>query len=291
MSRRPLPLRSIEVFTVAAKTLSFTLAADTLGLTLSAVSRRIQDLEVELGVRLFSRFNRRIELTAAGFSFHAGIASAFNTIEIEIDRLRTRSDLRYLKISTLQSFASAWLVPRLAAIKRQHADLSIMLETTTNLVNFDNSDVHAAIRFGNGDWGNLITHRLLELTAFPVCAPGLGHLSGRITPAVLDQFVILSITQAPQIWSEWFSTVGLPDYTPRAVQLFDNAEILYEAASAGMGLALGVDVLVQRYLDSGRLARASETSVSLSSTYHLVYRTRDRDIRALQLLRDALLEK
>ena len=67
MARAP-SLRSVAVFVAAGRALSFTAAARTLGLTPSAVSRRIADLEHELGVALFRRFNRRIELTADGES-------------------------------------------------------------------------------------------------------------------------------------------------------------------------------------------------------------------------------
>jgi LysR family glycine cleavage system transcriptional activator len=66
-------LRSIAVFVAAGRALSFSAAAWTLSLTPSAVSRRIADLEHELGVALFRRFNRRIELTAAGARYLAAV--------------------------------------------------------------------------------------------------------------------------------------------------------------------------------------------------------------------------
>src|SRR3982751_6447267 len=87
MARAP-SLRSVAVFVTAGRALSFSAAADTLGLTPSAVSRRIADLEHELGVALFRRFNRRIELTAAGARYLAAVGGALDLIERESEALR-----------------------------------------------------------------------------------------------------------------------------------------------------------------------------------------------------------
>src|SRR6187399_935543 len=114
--------------------MSFTAAARTLGLTPSAVSRRIADFERELGVVLFRRFNRRLELTAAGARYLEVVGRALDLIERESESLRPPRRQTTLRLSVLQSFASLWLLPRLAAFKRARPDLDVEIETSSELM-------------------------------------------------------------------------------------------------------------------------------------------------------------
>ncbi len=118
-------LRSVAVFVAAGRALNFPTAASTLGLTPSAVSRRIADLEHELGVALFRRFNRRIELATAGARYLEAVRGALDLIERESEALRPPRRQSSLRLSVLQSFASLWLLPRLAAFKQTRPDLEV----------------------------------------------------------------------------------------------------------------------------------------------------------------------
>ena len=109
MSRLP-SLRAVAIFVAAGRALSFTEAAKAVNLTPSAVSRRIRDLERELGTALFRRFNRLLELTPAGARYLAGVSQAIDLIERESDAIRPRRRGAALRLSVLQSFASLWLL-------------------------------------------------------------------------------------------------------------------------------------------------------------------------------------
>src|SRR5258708_39506122 len=113
MGKRMPPFKSIEAFVVAARALSFTDAACALHLTVPAVSRRIQSLETELGVPLFHRKHRALELTDVGASYLSRLAPAIETIRHASDRLRGHSHGHSLKVSLPASLAANWLVPRL----------------------------------------------------------------------------------------------------------------------------------------------------------------------------------
>jgi LysR family transcriptional regulator, glycine cleavage system transcriptional activator len=283
-------LRSIAVFVAAGRALSFTAAAGTLGLTPSAVSRRIADLEHELGVALFRRFNRRIELTAAGARYLAAVGDALDLIERESEALRPPRRQTVLRLSVLQSFASLWLLPRLAAFKQARPDLEVEIDTSAELMDLTDGRYDAAIRFGTGRWPGLAADRLFRTRVFSVAAPGLLRSGRPIAPAALDRVVLFDIVQAPDLWTQYLQGVGLAGYRPRQRRSFDNVQVMYEAAANGLGIALATDELAGGLLASGRLVRPfNNEAVPLRQSYYLVYRKERRERPALRALRAALL--
>ena len=289
MARAP-SLRSVAVFVAAGRAQSFTTAARTLGLTPSAVSRRIGDLEHELGVALFRRFNRRIELTAAGARYLEAVGRALDLIERESEALRPSRRQTTLRLSVLQSFASLWLLPRLAAFKQARPDLDVEIETSAELIDLTDGRHDAAIRFGTGHWPGLAADRLFRTQAFPVAAPGLLRGGRPISAAALDRTVLLDIVQAPDLWSQYLQGVGLAGYRPRQRQSFDNVQVMYAAAANGLGITLALDELVGGQLAAGRLVKPfTEDPVPLRQSYYLVYRRERREQPALRALRAALL--
>ena len=289
MSRTP-SLRSVAVFVAAGRALSFAAAADALGLTPSAVSRRVADLEHELGVALFRRFNRRIELTAAGARYLESVGRALDLIERESEALRPPRRQTTLRLSVLQSFASLWLLPRLAAFKQARPDLDVEIDTSSELVDLTDSRYDAAIRFGTGRWPGLAADRLFRSHVFPVAAPRLLRGGRPIAPAALDRVVLFDIVQAPDLWEQYLKGVGLAAYRPRRRRRFDNVQVMYEAVANGLGIALASDELAGGLLAAGRLARPfADAPVALRQSYYLVYRKERRERPALRALRAALL--
>lgn len=289
VSRTP-SLRSVAVFVAAGRALSFAAAAGTLGLTPSAVSRRVASLEQELGVALFRRFNRRIELTAAGARYLDSVGGALDLIERESAALRPPRRQTTLRLSVLQSFATLWLLPRLAAFKQARPDLDVEIETSAELVDLSDDRYDAAIRFGTGRWPGLAADRLFGTRAFPVAAPKLLRTGRPIAPAALDRVVLFDIVQAPDLWSQYLQGVGLAAYRPRQRRSFDNVQVMYEAVANGLGIALAADELAGAQLATGRLVKPFRNEpVALRQSYYLAYRRERRDRPALRALRAALL--
>jgi LysR family glycine cleavage system transcriptional activator len=289
---RQVSLRAVETFVITARALSLTVAARQLGLTTSAVSRRISDLEVELGVDLFQRHNRWIELTAAGARYLASVGDAIDRIHAGADEVRAERGCKVVRLSAVPSFATSWLMPRLAKFRELRPDIDVELETNADLIDFSIGDVHAGLRFGEGGWPGLVCERLLDVEVAPVCAPGLTQPSRKATAEALDRFTILSVVPVLGLWDDWFKAVGLCGYRPRRVKSFDNVQVLYEAAAAGMGLALGGTHLVDPYLASGRLVKAFDApAVTAKSGWYLVYRPRDRGWPPLRALSDLLFDE
>ena len=287
-SRLP-SLRAVAIFVAAGRALSFTAAAKTVNLTPSAVSRRIRALERELGTALFRRFNRRLELTAAGARYLAGVGQAIELIERESEAIRPRRRGATLRLSVLQSFASLWLLPRLAAFKSLRPDIDVQVETSSELVDLVDERFDAAIRFGSGRWPGLVAERLFPVRLFPVAASGLLPAGRPISAAALDKTTLLDIAQAPDLWPQYLAGVGLGGYQPRRSQTFDNAQVMFAAVANGLGLALAARELVERQLTSGRLvAPFSNKPAAIRQSYYLVYTRERQDQPALKALRRAL---
>jgi len=289
MTHRMPPFRSVEAFVVAARALSFTEAAATLHLTVPAVSRRIQVLETELGVALFERTHRALQLTAAGESYLAHLAPALETIRRASDGLRGETHGHALIVSLPASLAANWLVPRLPAFHAAHSGIEVELRSMNGHNDLDSSHADLAIWPGPGNWSGLRAERLLDMDAYPVC--GAEYLARHPELRAVDNLAacpLLAIAGQPEQWPAWLRAAGVSG-TARVRQAFDNFHLLYRAAASGLGVALGVDVIVRPYLEQRQLVRPFDVSVKLSRGYYVVSRRNDWTQRPVSTFREWLL--
>jgi LysR family glycine cleavage system transcriptional activator len=279
MTYRLPPFKSIEAFVVAAQSLSFTTAASVLRITVPAVSRRIQALEMELGVVLFHRMHRSLRLTSAGQSYVDKLAPVIDTLRQASESVRGMPRANRVKVSVLPSFAANWLFPRLSRFQSTHRNVQIVFDTSTEYVDFDRSDVDLAIRLGRGNWPGLHVRPLLDIMAFPVCCPALiarGH--SLRSPHDLLKYPLMSTSHQTELWRDLLRMAGVVE--PPTVQFtnFETFNLLYEAAAAGLGIATGLDALVEPYIEDGRLVRPLQDLQSrLPKRFYLVCRNHDRD--------------
>ena len=169
MPRTP-SLDALRIFVVAARHLSFTEAANQLNLTQSAVSHRIRGLEEELGIALFQRLSRRLELTAEGRALARKIGNAIGDIDrsiIELDRI---DDTGPLKVTMLPSVATHWLIPRLPRIRHRHPDLNVQVIADPRLLDLRAERIDLAIRFSRAPQAEYAATRLMGRSAAAVTA-------------------------------------------------------------------------------------------------------------------------
>src|SRR6185437_10077725 len=211
--RAPLPsLNGLQVFESAARHLSFTHAAAELNVTQTAVSHQIRRLEEQLGVRLFLRKNRALQLTQEARDYLPAVSAAFDDLRRATDRLRHRQRTDVLMVSTTISLAAKWLVPRLGGFQEAHPGIEVRISTSTRLVDFRREEVDLAIRYGRGHWPGLRTDWLMQEDIFPVCSPSL--LSGPLplnTPEDLAQHTLLHTDMGRDEWTLWLTAAGLPN--------------------------------------------------------------------------------
>ncbi len=298
LSRMP-PFKSLEAFVVAARVLSFTETASALHITVPAVSRRIQSLERELGVALFQRRHNALVLTQAGESYRAHLEPALASIRrasdcIRVDGSRSRS----VKIGIPASLAANWLVPRLHHFHLRHRGVHVELASLCEHGEVENEcpalhegDADLVVRLGSSRLAGLSAARLFDLEGFPVCSPALLDRDADLRSAdALSRLPLLGIKGQPDLWQDWFRRAGMCASVGVA-QEFDDLHLLYRAAACGLGVAFGVDVLVQPYLEQGQLVRPFDARYRLNKSYYVVCRSADLTRRPVSTFRDWLLAR
>jgi LysR family glycine cleavage system transcriptional activator len=267
MTRQLPGLGALKSFEAAARLLSFTRAAEELGVTPAAVSYQMRSLENQLGIELFRRTSRVVELTEAGRTLLTGVGEALDGIAWTVARLRGTEGRPRLTATTSPSFAAKWLVPRLHRFLERHPDADVRVDVSDRLVDLSHEEVDLAVRFGNGRYPGLRVDRLFEETIFPVCSPKL--LTGRRPlkqPRDLRHHTLIHVEWQAQWatwpdWRMWLLAAGLRDLDPQRGLHFTQTAIALQAAIDGQGIALSESTLVADDLASGRLVRPFEMSI------------------------------
>lgn len=270
MGRRLPPINAMRVFEAAGRHLSFTKAADELHVTQAAVSHQIKALEEWLGVMLFQRLNRGLKLTDEGQEYLGPLTEAFDLMGGATAKLMDQDNVKTLSVSTLSSFASIWLLPRLKKFRDRYPDLNVHLVTSRQETDMLlEGDVDLDIRYGEGRWQHMQADLLLEETLFPVCSPELLAEAPLSKPADIAKHTLLHDVMNVG-WSDWFDHVGLEDQDASRGPTFSNSQLVMQAALNGEGIALGRDVLVADAIARGDLVRPFADSLPCQFSYYMV---------------------
>ncbi len=277
MARLP-SIDSLYVFAVAARHLSFTAAAAELHRTQSAVSHRIKALETEIGVPLFRRGTRGLELTAAGAALSHQVDRAVGDIMRTIAGLGHAGEARKLRITMLPSVASRWLMPRLPRFCEQHREIEVQVIADARVLDLRAEHIDLAIRFGHGRYRGHDATFLMGDRMLPVCSPRL--LTGRAAINSVDALCALPLLHDSAAegdgslsdWHSWLDQLGRTDVPCRAGQRFSHAGLAIEAAVHGLGVTLGRLTLVTDHLATGALICPLSLTTATAFTYHLVAR-------------------
>lgn len=264
-----------------------TLAAEELHLTHGAVSRQIKALEDNLGVQLFRRMTRRIELTDAGVSFFSSVTRLLSELAREAEIVRRRNDDTRLVVSSGVSFASKWLTSRLHRLMARYPDFDIHLEVTDAPVDFGAGHVDVALRYGAGQYPAAAAERIMNETVSPVCAPGYrDRMGGLRSPSELAECKLIHEIGMNTTWERWFAMMGLP-YPKMRAPGYTLGSMSIEAAIRSEGVALGRSVLVAEDLAEGRLvALFPQARLEVEWGYDLVYRIGNQDDPKVRALRN-----
>lgn len=258
---RPIFVGQLRALEAVARHLNFRAAADELSLTQSAVSRQIQSLEEEVGVSLFLRHTRVVELTGAGAQLLRAVTPSLERIDSAVRMIRQSAGRKSVAISTWASFASMWLIPRLEDFQRQHPDIDIRIDATDTPVDLDTTDVDLALRYSAPANLPAQARRLFGEQLTPVLSPWLLKSSLRLEkPQDLAQFALIEAGDAHRhqhiewlSWQRWFAAQQLTQFEPKRWLSFNYAHQIAQAALAGQGVALVRTPLVAESLASGAL--------------------------------------
>ncbi len=254
MAERLPPLKSIEAFVAVAETMSYAKAARALNITKSAVSRRIQALELDLGVRLLHRTNRAFELTDAGGDYFKATGPAFDALRGAGRMLNRPARNSMVRMSLPESFASHWLIPRLPRFYQIHQDIELQLDSLGYFQNLDGDNIDVAIRVSKEPLGGVFCEPIAHMVQFPVASPRLLDRTPLRTVDDLHGHTLLHLKTMPDVWPEWLEAAGRRDLTAAKTQHFDTMSLSLNAAANGLGVAMGERLLCREDIEAGRLA-------------------------------------
>lgn len=263
-------IQEMRAFVACARLGSASRAGVELNLTQSAISRAIRTLEDRLQVRLFRRVRQRLVLSEAG-------RAILHEAEDILDRLDNTARMamafggsgEVLRLAVLPTFASCWLIPRLADFTKAAPHVSIDLTAVLEPVDFDGGSFDAAIQRAALARSGTLCHAVAEERLIVVSTPEIA--SGGIGFADLPHIPLIQQATRPRMWTDWFLANGLEPQTRLSGPRFAHFEMVIAAARSGMGLALLPDIFVADYLKDGSLRQVFEFSTPGASPYALIY--------------------
>jgi len=269
-------LNALRAFEAAGRHLSFSKAAEELHVTPAAVGHQVKVLEHDLGVVLFERLNRALQLTPAGQSLLPGLSEIFYRVSEVVETFRRRDANRPLTVSMPPSFGAAWLMPRLERFRARHPDIDVRLDADNRVVDLVREDVDVGLRYGNGDYPGMRVDCLLSEEVFPVCSPRL--LAGAHPIRDLQDLrwhTLLHVDGYAQDdywpdWAMWLHSAGIGDIEVRRGLHFNHTNLALQAAANGQGVTLGSRVLAGNDLKAGRLVRPFAHGSRMSFAYYMV---------------------
>lgn len=271
MPRRLPPLPSLRLFEAAGRHGSFKLAAAELNLTPSAVSHGIVGLERALGVELFIREPRKLSLTLAGADYLPYVSEALSLIAIGTERLPDNRGNRTIAVSCAPTLASRWLLPRLHNFSNRWPNVSVAVDTSRRPVGFPVDGFDFAIRMSRAPVAGAAWTRLFGEQLVPVCSPAyrdaLIDVAGNVD---LRRATLIHVTPASEDWQSWLDGRSIDAIEPRGDLRFDTIQLAFEAAIAGLGVALGRRPLVDRDLATQALVELSPDAIAAETAYWLV---------------------
>lgn len=285
-------LNGLRAFECAARYMSFTKAAAELHVTQTAISHQIRRLEDELGVTLFLRLKEGLALTEEGQAYLPGIRAAFHELRHATQALLASRQNTVLTINTLVSVASKWLLPRLPSFQQANPDIDVRISASTDLVDFRQGGIDAAIRYGRGDWKGMRADFLMSDEIFPVCSPALLSTSkGLNTPADLLDHTLLQVSgMTAGDWNRWLSAAGESATLAEGPRLtFDLAMMAVQAAVDGQGVCIGRSTYVADDLRAGRLVAPFALRLKDELGFYLVTPHETADSKKIVALRTWLM--
>lgn len=298
-------LRAVRSFVAAAKHQNFTRAAEALCVTQAAISRQIRELEEFLGVELFVRTGRAVELTEAGSVFYDAAYLSFINIAQAAERVkRDNRKQNSLTICASPAFCGLWLTPRLGDFFTQYPHLNIDILTTENFQNME-PNVRPDV-FINKNTVSKRGYRRIPLfhdVIFPVCSPeylqkhpvdSLRDLCQEHTLLNLSPYGRAQIAEHID-WRVWFGFYGIDmNERPSQKHMFNanDYSMLVKMALSHQGVSLGWQHLVEPLLKDGSLVRPLGDQVEHREIRHyLSYRESIEEREEFQLFKAWLMDQ
>ena len=246
------PIASLQAFEAVARRPSFALAAAALRVTASAISHQLARREGQRGVRLLERSAHGVRITAAGERYLSRLGGALTAIAAATDELR-QGVANSLYVHSSPSFATLWLMPRLASFAQANPAIVLNLSAAHVHSDFTQGTVDLDIRYGAPRWPELVVEPLFEERILPLASPAFLRANRlRRIEQLLTVPLIQSNVNVVQ-WADWFAVHSDKRPPDRLSLRFDRAHMAMEAAIQGLGVALESATLAAGHVRDGKL--------------------------------------
>ncbi|MDI3335000.1 LysR substrate-binding domain-containing protein [Defluviimonas aestuarii] len=274
METRLPPFSGLTAFHAAVRHGTLTGAARELNVSQPAISRRIAQLEADLGTPLFDRSRKPVQMTEAGREMMAALRSGFDMIEAATDRIRRAAKGRVVTVSGPSGFVAYWLIPRLGALQEA------IPGTVIRIISMEHGEAgrpgDVMIRFGVPDLQRQNEVKILGEEVFAAASPL--YLARHKAPGTTDDLAghtLLTMEDARRFWHDWpswFAARGakMPGGTRHLD--FNSYAMLINAALAGQGVCLCWSGLLDSFFETGALVRLGDQSAASERGYFLALR-------------------
>ncbi|KAA3627093.1 MAG: LysR family transcriptional regulator [Proteobacteria bacterium] len=285
---------ALFVFEAAARLGSFSAAARELGVTHAAVSLSMKKLEQNLGVNLFQRKHRRIQITEVGERLAHDFTIGLTHICRSVEQVQRRHSDRRVRLSVTTGFATYWMVPRLSFFHKMFPDLELQMITSNRDVDLLAEGLDLGVYRGDGKWSHYDSWLLAPDRVYPVCSPR--YLNPE-APLTLDELANLNLIHLDEAfrdrpdWSQWFSANGYQWDDDGGGLRFNDYALVLQAAREGEGVALGWHHIVEAFIQRGKLSRPVQAEYSSDLGFYIVAPKYRPLSVAAERLRDLLLSQ
>jgi LysR family transcriptional regulator, glycine cleavage system transcriptional activator len=283
---RPPPLRNLRAFCVAAQRHSFKSAADELCLTPSAISHQIRELETLLGLQLFERRTRSVELTMAGRRLLEEAGPLLEALDRALAQLARRHGRQTLRVRLPALFANELLIPRLGEFCAAHPHIDVQLDTCDPRPSAHPPTADVSVLLSAAVPPGLQSARLFACPLIAVCAPEHAGRVAQLGGAVFAALPLIVDRTRPFAWNGWAEEAGLATPEPQQVIELDTMIAVVRAAERGLGIALVPALLCQSWFCSGTLVRVFAVEFDTADAYYLVSRPRDGERASVRAFSD-----
>jgi LysR family glycine cleavage system transcriptional activator len=268
-------LNQLRTFQLAGRQLSFKGAAEELAITPSAVSHQIRKLESFLGIALFVRGTRSLELTDAGRNYFNFLDGMFARLENETQLMLTRYGRSIVRLCVPPFFASEALLPRLSDYQLIAQDTDIRVSTQPSAMKVHPPEADLSVLLGANNWPNLVTYRLMARKVVVACAASLKTAAQLDSYESLNGQTLIVHENRPEAWRNWADWLGIPLLKPRKLIRLDSMSAVVRAAEQGLGIALVSWPLGKACFESGALVRLFEDEMDTGERFYLAHRPED----------------
>ena len=230
-------LNSLVIFEKAASLLCFKTTAESLYITAPAVSHQIRTLEKDLGVPLFKRLNRSVELTEAGELYYKQIAPAMIQLRDATSQVSTARSEKFFRINCIPFIASSVLIPNIRQFMNQHVDLNVDIKSLPSGEGLESGAVSAEIRLHNDENPALHYEKLVDVQVSPICSNDYLKLHQDICTD-LSGHCLIKLPSKTNVWNLW-SNKFKTEIRKIDEVLVDNYQSVLSAVHSNMGIGMG----------------------------------------------------